>query len=189
MKTLFLVTLFLFSACKTHVTLQPPPPRDAPFEQRLKAYKELRPVTMTQYMGTGTYGDTMLALGNGMVVSYAEDLLPVVGENTTFFNYVQRSKKRQELGSWLLYTGAIVSLIGTGMLLSHVGTYKYNSSGMGTLGWSGLGLAIGGLGVEIGGIFIGFSGREDEQAAFSMYESALQNRLGVDSNLNIQDAK
>ncbi|MES2504776.1 MAG: hypothetical protein V4534_07865 [Myxococcota bacterium] len=147
----------------------------------MKAYKELRPVAPTVGYGSGV--DAAMVLGNGTVVRHAEDLMPVVGDDPAFANYVQKSKRKSTIGNFLLYPGAIVAIVGISVMsasIMHFGS---------TLSWVGIGLGVGGLAAELTGVGLGLSASVDEQAAFAIYDNALQKRLGVNHEIDVKDVK
>ena len=90
----FIYSIFILSilGCQAHISLPAAPPRNAPFEERVKAYRELRPATVTSHYLDSHYVQQSLTLGNGKIIYHAKDLLPIVGSNTQFTNYVEQAE-------------------------------------------------------------------------------------------------
>lgn len=193
MKSIYPIFMLAILGCQAHIQLPKAPSRDAPFEERVEAYQKLRPVVETSHYLDYSYAGRSLTLGNGKIIHDAKDLLPVVGSNTQFVNYVERAKD-QDKKALYFYLGALGGiLVGTTMLIADVSSDSGGSISKRTaepLGWAGLStLGLGAVSSFIGYLFSASALKENDNA-LGIYEKALEERLGIKrQTTNLIDAK
>ena len=169
----------LASGCASHVTLSVPGP-DAPLAQRTETYRALRSVSATQTTyaqpGAAPSFDNEMELANGTVVSYPEDILPVVPEESESAEYVRRSLSKQSTGrtcGWLSFASSVAfAAVVLGAISAKSGRSTLADVGLVTTGASTAGFGI-------ANYFFLRSASDDAMEAYRHYNDGLQKKLSI----------
>jgi hypothetical protein len=188
MRAGWIATIALVSACsRPHVTLPTIPP-DLPPDQRVQVFNDLhatgeKTVTTTSCNGMGgcsTNVDKTLFLANGTRVYHAEDLLPVVGPESTTAGAVrdmQESRRKARVYSLISIASAV------GFIGIVVFSFRGDNPGFSTP--AELGLLATGAGVLVGGFGAWWQTRQAVAHwadANEGYNEGLAQRLNVCTN-------
>ncbi len=184
-------------ASPRHVKLEAPSD-SASDQERVKAFDKMRAVSQreTHITYTNQYGGVVgasrsvdyLQLNNGERVYYAEDLVPVLHEESAARKAAQRSKDEYDAGKPYSTTGAVMMYTGLGVLaVSPLLILGATDSETGDLDltpmWIGLGvgtvLSLAGLGVGLVGSSHMAEAARERETAFELYNEGLAQRLDV----------
>lgn len=179
----------LLASCASHVCLCPPPP-SASLEERQQAYERLKPVFYTETAASVfTSGDQRsihlyiptIWLGDGTVVRYPEDLLPVVRPDSATANAALKNRflRRTTIAAEAVALTAMV--VGWGLAYRHSGFLALDQMDTSTTaGKAGLGLFLGGIvwGL-VSGIVLSSPSSDSQTEAFRTYGKDLKDGLGL----------
>lgn len=193
---LWLLTL---AGCPAHVQLPPLPGADAPYDERVSTYGELRPVGLQTGSVYYTYQGFIpqlgqrveyLELANGLRVRRAEDLLQAVPPGSPTASACVDARREQEAAeAWskgiigTVAGGTAVTVVGLGLLGYSLATYQdgdgpawFIAAG-GTAGLGVLGLAA--TSVPLVPLLYHLVMRDRAKVgAFQTYDEDLRARLG-----------
>jgi len=133
--------------------------------------------TITSVGGGGTNFENEMLLGDGTTVSYAEDILPVVPENSESAEYARRSLNERSTAHTCGWISAL-SAIAFGAIVVGVAS----SSGSGTNGLEKAGLAVSGLsaaGFGIANYVFHSNSSAEAMEAYRHYNEDLQRKLSI----------
>ena len=162
--------------CASHVLLEAPP-ANAPGEQRVEAYDDLRPmehqITVTTTKNSSFISDSVLQLNNGVKVRLPEDLLPLVPANSPAAESMRTAYRERKANQWLAFSAYAGTI--TGLILAGVGFGTDNNA-----------LKYGGAGMVIGGVvcfpltnYFGSQYLDSTARAYKQYDEGLRRRLNV----------
>lgn len=179
----------LHAGCsEPHVQLQAPG-RNAPLAERQRSYERLRPAgTSQRVIVTTTDGSvsssthTSVILSNGQTIHHAEDMLPVVAEDSPTAEAARRHayhRKRASIGTTL---GTIGLLVALGSVAIPIAQHVDDSprSGGPDIWWPGV--IGGGITFLVGSgvsYYNGSRARDAKIAAFATYDESLRARLAI----------
>lgn len=168
------------------------PPANAPIEDRVQAYSELRPISLksTTYVQTGaiTIGPQkpdkyVLELANGRRIRRAKQLIPLVYKDSNTAKEAQKAGAMHRKYQYSVGAGAIGVLGGVGLFLAglDLGDRQENRSMMG----AGIGLSlVSFLASGIAAIYFRRRRVEHSYDAYRTYDRDLKRRLELRSNPN-----
>ena len=172
------------AACgEPHVALEAPRP-GAPLAERQKAYDRLRPAATTRTVVTASDGSVSSAthssviLANGQTVHHAEDMLPVVDDDSPTAEAARRHAHHDRWDSvgWTVSTVGVLVALGSIAIPVIDELDKTNPSP--DIWWTGV---IGGaVAVVVGSslsYYHGARARDARVAAFATYDAALREHL------------
>jgi hypothetical protein len=176
--------------CEPHQQLNAPP-ATASEAERLAAYGKLQPLSMhstdiTYLRGGVAVGHERevdyLQIADGRRVYHAEDILPVVAEDSPAATAAKRSSSKRQLGDALYWGGVAALTAGAVLFLTplfleddeQTGEPSFNPP----LALSG-GLMLGGGALIIIAKLPSRSGHDEAQTAFETYEPALRKKLNL----------
>jgi hypothetical protein len=175
-----LLCLAVLSGCASHVSLSVPP-ASAPLSTRAEAYRALHSTlavqTTTSVSGGGVSFDNEMLLGDGRTVAYAEDILPVVPEQSQSADYARRSLNKRSTGHTCGWISAVSAIAFAAIVVGVA-----SSTGSGTNGLEKSGLAVSGLsaaGFGIANYIFLSSSSNDAMEAYRHYNDGLQQKLSI----------
>ncbi len=169
-----------------HVSPQAPP-RDAPLEARIAAYQQLRPTGQVHTITTNQYGaevghDLDLVTASGMTVKHADDLIPVLDENSAAARTARKSGSARQ-NKWLWMVGGMtVSTAGFGLMWSGMNANFDDPDGMAGENRANLGIGLGVAGAVAGAIgwyYYRHVEVSQRAATFANYDDGLRARLDL----------
>ena len=180
---------FLQAGCgEPHVQLEAPG-RNAPLAERQRSYERLRPAgTSQRVIVTTTDGSvsssthTSIILANGQTIHHAEDMLPVVAEDSPAAEAARRHAYHRKRGSIGYTLGTIGLLVALGSVAIPIAQHIDDTprSGGPDIWWPGV---IGGGIVFLAGTGVayynGSRSRDAKIAAFATYDESLRARLAI----------
>lgn len=184
------VLALLLAGCgEPHVVLQAPPGRDAPLAERQKSYERLRPAGTSQRIivtttdGSGSSSThTSVILSNGQTIHHAEDMLPVVDEDSPTAEAARRHehhRKRASIGWTLSTAGFLVAIASFAIPIAQKIDERPSGDGP-DIWWTGV--IGGGIALVAGSAVAYYHGsraRDASIAAFATYDASLRARLAI----------
>ena len=175
-----LLWLTVLSGCASHVTLSVPT-ANAPLATRAEAYRALHSTLAVQttrsVSGGGTTFDNEMLLGDGRTVAYAEDILPVVPEQSKSAEYAQRSLNQRSTGHTCAWISAVSAIAFGAIVLGVVSSAESGTNGLEKTGLAVSGLSAAGFGIA-NYIFLS-SSSDDAMQAYRHYNDDLQRKLSI----------
>lgn len=175
-----LAALAVLAGCASHVTLWAPP-TSAPLEARAAAYRTLRSTsavqTTTSVSGGGTSFENQMLLADGTTVSYPEDILPVVPEDSESADYVRRSLRKRSTGHACGWVSAVSAVAFGAIVLGVASSSGSAMNGLEKAGLAGSGLSAAGFGIA--NYFYLSSSSDDAMEAYRHYNDGLERKLSV----------
>jgi hypothetical protein len=180
------VMLLLAVGCASqpHVHLTAPA-AGASAEERLAAYESLHPRaeanTLIVSNGTVQQSTDFLVLGDGRRVYHADDLAPVVGEQSPTAEAGHRSAHALSHGKWWLRGGAIAAAVGIAATVVGFATADMQHIGRSAaLVGGGIAFTVVGSTVAMIGAMSPLHEANDERvSAFATYDQDLRKRLAL----------
>jgi len=174
-----LLWLTVMSGCASHVSLSVPA-TSAPLATRAEAYRALHSTlavqTTTSVSGSTSFDNEML-LGDGRTVSYAEDILPVVPEQSKSADYAQRSLNKRSTGHTCAWISAVSAIAFSAIVLGVVSSAESGTNGLEKTGLAVSGLSAAGFGIA--NYFFLSSSSDDAMEAYRYYNDDLQRKLSI----------
>lgn len=161
------------------------PPRSAPVAARVAAYQQLRPTGELHTITTNQYGrrvdhDLQLVTAGGVTVKHADDLLPVLDENSAAARTARQSGvARDRKWTWMI-GGSVVSLIGMGLFSTGMSMNLDDPAGDAGVGRERLGAGImlgGAIAGAVGWYYYNHVEKSRRAATFANYDDGLRARL------------
>ncbi len=196
---LLLAVVVTGSGCFGHVNLTAPP-ATAPLPARAKAYRALRPVSLTAELISdqgGTYGPfaQQLHLADGQSISYPDDLLPVVAPKSACAGAARAYLHTARVQHTLYLVGVPLFLVGLATATAGaLSSFHAAATGTGDGSLSpavSLGGVLIGVGIvlsAVGSWILGPITRDQTRRAFEAYDKGLQARLGLRVHVRTVDA-
>jgi len=183
----------LVTACHGHVSLEAPP-RNAPSDARVKAFRErLQPVTheesayavawtedagMTRFQLPDIPVDDHLLLADGTQVIYPEDLLAVLPPYSPAASAAADSRDDRRAGAWLNAGGWLLTAASLALVLVPPRVSNTSQFDLGTMIGGGLLFSGGLVSFYIGGTYER-AAEQRKKEAFELYELGLLDHLGL----------
>jgi hypothetical protein len=179
------------AACHEHIELRAPE-SSAPEPARLRAYQELAPLSYheTQVAYVSGYGFPVgtvkktdyLQLADGRRVYYAEDILPVVPDDSPAALAANDSSSNRHLSN-LLYAGGVAAIV-AGAALMVAPFVTHDPASQEPFNWTpalvGLGISIGGgVGLLSASSIVDNNSQDQAASAFETYEPAVRKKLAL----------
>ncbi|MGC4093363.1 MAG: hypothetical protein QM756_36815 [Polyangiaceae bacterium] len=186
--SVWVVGLLALSAagCHEHVGLNAPAAQ-APFDERVDAYKGLRPLSLHETHITYLQGGVpvgasrqtdYLQIANGRRVYYPEDILPVVDSASPSALAAQESESARSTGNTLMAVAGGGYVLGLGVMLYPVLQTREPGEGINTTPLIlGAGIAIASSIVYLVGRSFHSSANDEAATAFETYDDGLRKRL------------
>jgi hypothetical protein len=185
----FVAAVLLQAGCgEPHVILQAPG-RNAPLAERQKSYEHLRPAGTSQRIivtttdGSGSSSThTSIILSNGQTIHHAEDMLPVVAEDSPTAEAARRHeyhRKRASIGWTLSTAGFLVAIASFAIPIAQKIDERPSGDGP-DIWWTGV--IGGGIALVAGSAVAYYHGsraRDASIAAFATYDASLRARLAI----------
>ncbi len=172
------------SGCVAHTTLRPPPPPEAPLEERRVAYEALAPVGMNLAPVPGQATHDFLLLGNGERIEDPTDLLLAVEPESPTARYSRAYDEAWRKSQIAMVIFPAIELFGSGLLVygaTQISPSGSSSSGSDTLMIVGLStLLVGMVGMLAPGLLWTLDAARERQSAFLMYPKDLRHRLRLE---------
>ncbi len=183
-----LASALVTTACGgPHVRLSAPD-ASAPPKERLKAYGKLRPLSMHETHVTtlqggvpvGSYRQTdYLQLASGQRVYHAEDLLPVIPEQSVSAAAAREAESSLSTANTLQWVAVGLMVVGGMVMVASVTSAPTDDGPNMTPVYVGGGIMMAGLPVFFWGSAERSSAQDEKATAFETYDSSLRDQMGL----------
>jgi hypothetical protein len=177
------------SGCATHHVQLQAPESDAPIAARLEAYKQLKPVSISETHITtlnkwgapiaATHLTDSLQLQGGERVYEPEDLWPVIAQTSAAANAIQNYEDKSSTVRTVNWISAGLMTVGLG--LTGYSVFHHNSDGSRNMTpmYVGIGFLTGGTLALFWANTEAKAANDDKATAFEVYDEGLRSKLNL----------